>query len=82
MVNCGPPVLDVWLPKDVPDVVVTFMFEVHVSGCELPIGFVGDIVPDVCLAPLSEPLMEPAMLVPPALAELNEYIEDTDSLCP
>jgi hypothetical protein len=41
--------------------------------------FVGDIGPDAERVPVSDPLADVAELgAPPALAELREYMEDTD----
>lgn len=49
-----------------------------VSGWEILFG--GDMVPDVDLAPLSDPLAEVAELgTAPALTELKEYTDETEA---
>ena len=67
-----------WFWEDV----VTEIADVDVSGPEAPSGLLfGDNVPDVdgTLYPPSDPLADAAELgAPPALADPNEYIDETD----
>jgi hypothetical protein len=59
--------------------VVTDSGEVEVPGCDNPIFLPPGIVPDAGLVPASDPLAEAGELcTPPALGELNEYIEEVD----
>jgi hypothetical protein len=61
------------------DEVVTDSAEVEVSGCDVPKALPPVIAPDVGLVPASDPLAEaPELCIPPALAELREYIDDVD----
>jgi hypothetical protein len=71
------------LPNWLVEEVTTDTAEVEVSGCDIPKALVGDKDPvDALLfvpVPTSEPFADAAELgAPPTLAELREYIEDTD----
>lgn len=59
--------------------VVTEIAEVATSGCEIPNALLLEIEFDAGLVPPSDPFTEVAGLcMPPALAELKEYIDDVD----
>ena len=73
---------ETWLPKlGFDDEVVIDTADVEVSGCEMPKPLGADMLPEVALdpIPLSDPLFDAIELgAPPCLAELSEYILETD----
>jgi len=63
--------------------VVTDSTDVEVSGGDVPIALPAGIFPDVGLVPASDSVAEAAGLgAPPALAGLEEYIEEVDTRFP